>query len=90
LVRETCKQYIVRRDIGRLNLSDITGDLVSVVREVRTIGLLRVLVPFRSKYAFSTNPFETSTQTSDTRKKVNEPKCRRFRQRVCVPFGDAE
>jgi len=73
------------RDVIFVDLTDVT-DRRMVIGEVGHIGLLGVLVPFRSEYAATTCALYGPTQTPDTREKIDEGERLFCELRLAPPF----
>src|SRR5690606_3449429 len=71
LTRKTCQQNVVSWYLRRRDLGDVTSDIF-VAAEVRTVGLLRVAIPFGCERATSTDTLEAEPESTDTSEQVNE------------------
>lgn len=70
LAGKTRDQNIVIRNLIRVNLCDVSGDLL--VTEVFTIGQLRVLVPLARKNALTSSRLEPEAHSADSGEQVDE------------------
>lgn len=69
--RKSCDEHVVRRYELRRNFDDITREWVRD-REIGTVGLFRVLIPFGGEDTFPTDALKTGTKTTDLSKKINK------------------
>src|SRR5688572_8180155 len=71
LTRKASQQNIMLRDTRRFNLSNVTGNGMTV-REVFPVGLLRVAIPFTCVDTLSSMRLKSQAHASNSGKQVYE------------------
>lgn len=82
LTGKSGQQHIMRRNIGLAHFANVTGNLMRVIREVRTIGLLAIAVPLAGENALSVDGLKAPAKSANTREQID--KCE---SRFIPPYG---
>src|SRR6185436_8848681 len=97
LLRDSCqrerlawksrRKHVMRRDVLRFDLADVTGRCLPVPGAIR---LLRILVPFRGVDARAAEFLECGAETADAGEEVAEPEWDRVRNELLRPANGSK